>query len=252
MCASTSEDRSREKKAETEGVHLSCPTLLSLTCSSENARSAVLTKPPLGDEKAVGFWPFLFNRDKPSRPWMRERERALNSHQVESRDVTSRHSFWANSARSQIKTPPPLHGDYESNNTVNKWVFRRQRKESLRIFLLSETLFERGSCLPSNMWQEFKKRGGACCAVRRRGFIWGYESGFGSAANFWHCSPLQPRPCRSSVCNTAVSETPTLATSFKTRQRGRASPGWTSASFADGVFRRGARKARYQRGALSL
>lgn len=85
------------------------------------------------------------------------------------------------------------------------------------------------------MWQEFKKLGSACCTVRRREFIWGYDSGFGSAANFWHCSPLQPRPSRSNMCNTAIDEMPILTTSFKTTQRGRDfspnafTPGWNYA-----------------------
>lgn len=36
---------------------------------------------------------FFFNQDKPSRPWMKESDQALNRHQVESCDVTSRHIF---------------------------------------------------------------------------------------------------------------------------------------------------------------
>lgn len=98
------------------------------------------------------------------------------------------------------------------------------------------------------MWQEFKKLGSACCTVRRREFIWGYDSGFGSAANFWHCSPLQPRPCRSNMCNTATDEKPILTTSFKTTQRGRA---FSRSTFTPrpNVFKRG---ACYQKWSLSL
>lgn len=123
---------------------------------------------------------FFFNQDKPSRPWMKESDQALNRHQDESCDVTSRHIFWANCFCSVIKTPLQLHVDYESNNTVNKRMFPQQFEESLSVFQLLLSFF-----LPSNVWQEFKKLGSACCTVCRREFIWGYDSGFGSAANFW-------------------------------------------------------------------
>lgn len=83
----------------------------------------------------------FFYRDKPSCPWMREMDRALNSHQVESCDVTSRHIFWANCFRSEIKTPLQQHADYKTDNTVNKCVLRQQFEESLRVFQLSEMLF---------------------------------------------------------------------------------------------------------------
>lgn len=111
------------------------------------------------------------------------------------------------------------------NQTIRQTnMFRQLFEESLSVFQLAKTLFLPVSCLPSNMWQEFKKLGSACCTVRRWEFIWGYDSGFGSAANFWHCSPLQPHPCRSNVCNTAIDETPILTTIFKVTQRGRDFP----------------------------
>lgn len=162
---------------------------------------------------------------------MKESDQALNRHQVESCDVTSRHIFWANCFCSVIKTPLQLHVDYESNNTVNKRMFPQQFEESLSVFQLLLSFF-----LPSNVWQEFKKLGSACCTVCRREFIWGYDSGFGSAANFWLCSPLQPRPGRNNnMCNTATDEAPILTTSSNTPQRGRAfswstiTPDWISA-----------------------
>lgn len=59
--------------------------------------------------------------------------------------------------------------------------------------------------------------------------------------------------------NTAIDEKPILTTSFKTTQRGRAfsrsaftPPGGITAKFSDGVFKRGARDACYQKGSLLL
>lgn len=104
-------------------------------------------------------------------PLMRKKtDRALNSHQIESRDVTSRHVFWANCNRSEFKTPLWLHANYKSNNSLNKCMFHQQFEESLSPTHLSKTLFLLVSCLPSNMWQEFKKLGRACYTVRRGEF----------------------------------------------------------------------------------
>lgn len=97
--------------------------------------------------------------------------------------------LWTNCNCSKHKTPLQQPAEYKSNNCVNKCMFHQQFEESLSPPHLSKTLFLLVSCLPSNMWQEFKKLGRACCTVRRGEFTWGYDSGFGSAANFWHCSP---------------------------------------------------------------
>lgn len=188
-----------------------------------------------------------FYGDKPSCPWMRRTDQALNSHQVESRDVTPRHIFWANCCCSEIKTPLQLHADYESNNTANKCMFPKQ------FDAFFSCLRFRFCCLPSNMWQELNKLRSACCTVRRPEFSWGYDSGFGSAPNFWHCNPLQPRPWRSQMCDAAIDETPNFPTSPNTPQRGRAlswiiTAGWISAK----VTCDQTHDECYQKGTLSL
>lgn len=126
-------------------IQLRFPVFCYTACLPKNAQRAILTKLPSWETNMSVTVPilviFFFHRDKPSCPWTRETDQALNSHQVESCDVTSRHIFWANCFRSQIKTPPQLHADYEFNNTVNKCLFRQQFEESLSIFQLSKTPF---------------------------------------------------------------------------------------------------------------
>lgn len=174
----------RERGRDREWVHLFCPTLLCFpqsqiqlrfpvfccTMCRSKTRNARTCKPSL---RAWNEWfQSTFIKIKLCLcPLMRKKtDQALNSHQIESRDVTSRHVFWANCNRSEIKTPLWLHANYKSNNSLNKCMFHQQFEESLSPTHLSKTLFLLVSCLPSNMWQEFKKLGRACYTVRRGEF----------------------------------------------------------------------------------
>lgn len=189
MCASTSEDRPREKEAETQSE---CTCLAQLSsafhsrkqnsdrlssvaaCAYQKTHNARTSKCPVAKKKRAaqqeGFQLTFIQIQRSLCPLIRGTHQALNSHQIESCDVTSRHVLEPTATAPEIKTALWLHANAKLNNSVNKCMFPAQFEESLTPLHLSETVFLLVSCLPSNMWQEFKKLGGACYTVRRGEF----------------------------------------------------------------------------------